>query len=96
MSRYSVDKLLREVILSNEARDDFRSDPQTFVEGRDLSPLEREAILVQNYPMLYDAGVHPFLLNMFALRLCPRAELAKHRIAYIASLQGHGHPDFST
>jgi len=83
-------------MISDEARDYFRTDAQTFIEGRDLTPVEREAILAQDYPVLYDAGAHPFLLNMFAMRLWPRAELAKHRMAYVASLQGHGHPDFST
>jgi hypothetical protein len=96
MSRYGVDKLLREVMVSDDARDKFRADARTFIEGRDLSPVEREAILAGEYPALYDAGAHPFLLNMFAMRLWPRAEIAKHRMAYIASLQGHGHPDFST
>jgi len=96
MSRYGVDKLLREVMVSEEARDAFRADPDKFIEGRELSPLEREAILARDYPALYDAGAHPFLLTIFVTRFAPPTEMFPTMMAYVASLEGHGHPDFST
>ena len=96
MSRYGVDKLLREVMLSDEARDSFLADPRKYVEGRELSQLEHAAILERDYPALYDAGAHPFLLNIFVIRLLRSGDVFQHIKAYVATLEGHGHPDFST
>ena len=96
MSRYAVNKVLREVILSDEARDRYLADPVAYIDGRDMTKTEREAILTSNYAEMYDAGVHPFLLNCFASRFWPLNEFFPRQIAYSRALHDHGHPDFST
>ena len=96
MSLYGVDKLLREVILSDEARDSFQVDPSASIDGRDITASERDALIGRKYVELYDAGVHPFLLNCFATRFWPLNEFFARQLAYSEELQGHGYPDFST
>jgi hypothetical protein len=96
MSRYAVDKALREVIMSLEASSAFVADASAFLDGRDLTTAERDALIALDYATLYAGGAHPFLLNVFAIGLWPRAEFLDRQRAYTQSLAGLGYPDFST
>lgn len=96
MSRYEVDKTLRECIMNQEAVDAFVADPVSFLAGRDLTAGERAALAELDYPTLYSGGAHPFLLNLFAIGLWPRAEFMDRQRAYTQALAGLGYPDFST
>lgn len=96
MSRYAVNKLLRACILHDDELAAFIADPQAFMEPYDLTAEERTALAAQDYPTLYSAGVHPFMLNFFALRQWPPNEMAQRWIAYNKSLARRGYPDFST
>lgn len=96
MSKYQVDKVLREVIMHDDALAAFAADPRAYLAGRDLTDLEREALVAGDYPTLYSAGAHPFMLNVFALRQWPPGEMMQRWVAYNKSLAGLGYPDFST
>jgi len=96
VSKYAVDKALREVIMSLEAADAFVADASAFLAGRDLTAVERDALIALDYPTLYAGGAHPFLLNVFAIGLWPRAEFLDRQRAYTQSLAELGYPDFST
>jgi hypothetical protein len=95
MSRYQVNKALREIILDRKVFEDYKKDPAAFLTGRDFTAEEREAFLKLDYKTLYGLGVHPFLLNGFVIRVWPgdRADLFKQYNKMIAPL---GRPDFST
>lgn len=96
MSRYEVDKVLRACIMSQTAVDAFVADPATYLAGRELTEVERKALIDLDYPALYAGGAHPFLLNLFAIGLWPRAEFLDRQRAYTQALAGLGYPDFST
>jgi hypothetical protein len=96
MSRYQVDKLLREVIMNDDALAAWIADPRAFLAGRDITDEEREALIAGDYPTLYKAGVHPFMLNVFAVRQWPPNEMIPRWVAYSKALEGAGYPDFST
>ncbi len=95
MNRYQVNKVMRQIIQDPESFRAFKEDPGAFVEKQGLSAEERDALIRIDYPTLYAAGVHPFLLNGFVSRLRPgdRAELMAEYRAKVAPL---GYPDFST
>ena len=96
MSRYGVDKAMREIILmSEEAFQAYMQDPMAFLQGRHLSDTERESLVKVDYPTLYAQGAHPFLLNGFARRAWPGDRVAL-REQYGKSLEALGYPDFST
>ena len=91
-----VDKVLRDAIMSLEATSAFVADARAFLAGRDLTAVEHDALVALDYPTLYAGGAHPFLLNLFAIGLWPRAEFFERQRAYTQSLSGLGYPDFST
>ncbi len=95
MSRYQVDKLLRQVVVDEQVARAFRENPTAVLEGYDLSGEEREALLQLDYPALCGMGAHPFLLNGFVMTVWPgdRRELMTKYGAAIAHL---GYPEFST
>jgi hypothetical protein len=96
MSRYQVDKILRECVMSEDALAAFVADPQAYVAGRDLTEAERAALVASDYPTLYTAGAHPFLLQVFAIAQWPPSEMMPRWVAYTKALEGRGYPDFST
>ena len=94
MTRYQVDKVMREVIRDPDAAAAFRADTGTYLTGRDLSAEERQALLARDYATLYALGAHPFLLWAFtraALR-----DAAPNPREYVDALTPHGRPDFGT
>jgi hypothetical protein len=96
MSRYAVDKVMREVIAHPTARDAFSSNPEGYFEGRDLTVLERAALVARDFQTLYTLGGHPFLLVGFVATQFPPAERGAAMAAYQQSLTELGYPDYST
>ena len=95
MSKYQVDKIMREVILDEKTASAYRADTGKFLEGRDLTEDERAALIKVDYAALYRMGAHPFLLNGFT-RLVWKGDRATLNAEYRKSIAPHGYPDFST
>jgi hypothetical protein len=96
MSRYAMDKVLRELIKSNGAREAFAADAEQFLEGRDLTPEERQALIARDFTTLYTMGAHPFLMVGFVGTQALPAERGKAMADYQQSLVKLGYPDYST
>ena len=98
MSRYEVDKVLRQVATDPDAQRAFVADPAAYLAGRDLEPEEREALARQDYRTLYARGAHPLLLWTWTARLA--AQGGKHgrevMQEYRAAITPLGRPDYST
>jgi Aromatic-ring-opening dioxygenase LigAB, LigA subunit len=62
MSRYQVDKLLRDLNRDRELAARWQGDVQSVLGGYDLSAAEREALERLDVRRLYDMGVNPLLL----------------------------------
>ena len=97
MSRYQVDKALRQIAKDPGARESFLKDRDGFLEGRDLTAEERTAIIAVDYPRLYALGAHPFLLHSFvnALGVLPR-DRGEARLEYCKKIAPFGRPDYAT
>jgi Aromatic-ring-opening dioxygenase LigAB, LigA subunit len=95
VSRYTVNKAMREIALQRPAQMAFAADPAAFLQGRDLSAEEMQALKTIDYATLYKMGAHPMLIVQFVmtLRRGDVRELAKEWNEKIAPL---GRPDFST
>lgn len=95
MSVYAVDSALWNVYTSDVNAQLLRNDPEAFVGRFDLSPLEREAIVREDFGALLDLGAHPFLMYKFALRLEGQFSLEFFE-RYMNSLRGHELRDIVT
>lgn len=95
MSKYQVDKLMREVIMNGQLAGAFRADTEKFLQGRELSEEEKKALIAVDYATLYRLGAHPFLLNGFT-RLVWKGDRAELNAEYRKNIAPHGYPDFST
>ena len=95
MSKYYVDKLMREVVMDSRAASAFRENTVKFLEGRDLTPEERRALIAVDYATLYRLGAHPFLLNGFTRQVW-KGDKATLNAEYRKNIAPHGYPDFST
>jgi hypothetical protein len=95
MSKYQVDKVMREVILDMKIANAFKADTEKFLEGRDLTEEERNALIDIDYATLYRLGAHPFLLNGFT-RLVWKGDKAALNADYRKNIAPFGYPDFST
>jgi hypothetical protein len=95
MSKYQVDKVMREVILDMKTANAFKADTEKFLEGRDLTEEERTALIDVDYATLYRLGTHPFLLNGFT-RLVWKGDKAALNAEYRKKIAPFGYPDFST
>jgi hypothetical protein len=96
VSRYSVDKVMRENVQNADARAAFASDPGAFLAGRDLTDAERQALIARNFTELYRMGAHPFLLVGFVGCLSRPEDRFATMDAYQKSLADLGYPDYST
>lgn len=94
MSRYGVDKLMREAIQSVDAAAAFKADPAAYATGRELTAEERSALVAGDYGTLYRLGAHPFLLWAFTRAVLPNGGPPPEE--YAATLQAQGTPDFAT
>jgi hypothetical protein len=95
MSRYQVDKIMREAILDPNVASALKEDAEKFLEGRDLMKEERKALIDVDYATLYRLGAHPFLLNGFT-RLVWKGDRAALNAEYRKNIAPFGYPDFST
>jgi hypothetical protein len=95
MSKYQVDKLMRESILDPKVASAFKADTEKFLEGRGLTEEERKALIDVDYATLYRLGAHPFLLNGF-IRLVWKGDKAALNAEYRKNIAPHGYPDFGT
>jgi hypothetical protein len=94
VSRYQVDKVMRELIQDEAAASAFRADPDGYVVGRDLTAEERAALVACDYTTLYSLGAHPFLLWGYVRAARPTDDLSARE--YAAALAPLGAPDFGT
>jgi hypothetical protein len=62
MSRYQVDKLLRDLRRDPELAARFRTEVETVLNGYTLDARERELLKRWEVRALYDRGVNPLLL----------------------------------
>jgi hypothetical protein len=62
MSRYQVDKLLRDIRRYNQLAARFRDDIEGVLDSYKLDPEERELLRLWEIRKLYDRGVNPLLL----------------------------------
>ncbi len=95
MSRYQVDKIMRQIVLNPASAEAFQKDAAGFIKGLDLTDQEREALIKIDYPTLYKLGAHHFLLNGFVMRVWPGDRHAL-MAEYSKNLAPHGYPDVST
>ena len=95
MSRYAVNKIMRQVARDELAKEGFLKDPETFLQGRDLTEEERKALIAKDYRTLYALGAHSFVLFGFVMSIFPgnRKELEEEYCRTIAPL---GRIDYST
>jgi hypothetical protein len=59
LSRFIFDLYVRN---TDEIRK-YKSMPETFMKGYDLTPEEKKALLSRDYAYLYCSGVHPILVS---------------------------------
>jgi hypothetical protein len=67
MSLYQLQKLIYHVNRDPAARERYRTDPEAFVAGYQLTEEERAAVLNLDIRSLYAFGVHSLLLRPFTL-----------------------------
>ena len=94
MSRFAVDKVLRQVIIDEAGASSFEKDRDAFLAGFELDDDELKALRDLDYKTLYSKGAHPFLLNSFLMRVWPgdrRAFMAEYR----ENVAQFGYPDFT-
>ena len=100
MSKYEMDKVIW-LLSSNEdpePMERYLAEPDSILEGRDLTGEERKALRDCDIGELYRMGAQPFILMRWARLVADaRGEKPDAFIArYIAEVTPHGHPDFST
>lgn len=66
MSLYQVSKLLYNLNRSDDAKAQFRTDPEAFISAYTLTDEERGAILTPDIGLLYVLGVNGQILMHFA------------------------------
>jgi hypothetical protein len=94
MSRYAIDKVMREVAHDDAAQAAFLADAAAYLDGRDLTEEERAALLSGDYGTLYRLGAHPFLLWAFTRAALPDG--GPPPTEYVATITPHGAPDYAT
>ena len=63
MSVYAVNHLCRELLRNHSFRAAMQADPVKAIEGKSLTPQERDAILSGDVATLYRMGVNSFLMG---------------------------------
>jgi hypothetical protein len=72
MSLYGVCKALHAVYIDREATIAFRAGDVSMLDGFDLTPEERAALVAKDLVTLYRLGAHPILVFHFSAVLNPR------------------------
>jgi len=95
MSRYEVNKVVREMVMQRASLERFLADPHGFLADRPLEAEERRALAERDFGALYAMGAHPFLLWGWANRVAgiDRETLLDR---YAEAVRPHGYPDFAT
>lgn len=103
MSRYTLDRILRDVYMDAAELTAYQADPAGYVQawrtqaGRELTDEEASAVAGTDYRTLYSLGAHPYLLWGFCETvLVPRFSRADLVAAYREALLPLGYPDVST
>ena len=95
MSRYLVDKILRQLNMDEGARQHFQANPAGFLSAYELAEAERAALLARDCPALYALGAHPFLV--FGLLAAGAAGDPRQVVAdYVEAIAPYGDVDFAT
>jgi hypothetical protein len=63
MSVYAVNHLCRELLRDHTFRTAMKADPAKALEGKNLTPQERDALLAGDVATLYRMGVNSFLMG---------------------------------
>ena len=63
MSIYAVNHLCRELLRDHTFRAAMKADPAKALEGKTLTPQERDALLAGDVATLYRMGVNSFLMG---------------------------------
>lgn len=95
MSRYEINKALRQMILSYADHERFLASPEEFLDETTLTPAEREAFARTDYGSLYGMGAHPFLLWCWVTRT-RKGDIRALIQEYRQTVGPHGYPDFGT
>jgi len=85
MSRYQVDKLLRDLRRDEQLAASFRADIEQVLDRYQLDTAERELLKRWDIRQLYDRGVNPLLL------LLAHAPAGKRRQDYVAAMNPKNH-----
>lgn len=105
MSRYGMNRVMREVNMAPAALAAYRDDPATYLRdyeraappAAELAAAERAALLGKDYAALYALGAHPYLLWSFIeaalVPPMPRPELVA---AFRDAAAAVGYPDWAT
>ena len=96
MSRYEVDKVCWLTSRDDRELDKYLEDPARFLESRDLSQTEREAILKHDFVTLYRLGAHPLLLQSWHRIVDKAAASPEYSQMYAKAVSPYGRPDFGT
>jgi hypothetical protein len=67
MSKYALQKLIREVNRNPGTRESFFKSPEQVTAMYDLSDAEKDALMRRDYRALYALGVHGLLLRPFSI-----------------------------
>lgn len=67
MSRYALQKAIREINRDTKTREAFFAAPEDTLERWPLNDEERRALVARDYGALYRLGVHGLLLRPFSL-----------------------------
>jgi len=103
MSRYTVNRILRDLYLNSAELDRYRADPDRYVQHwqlthqRPLTEAEAAAVTATDYAALYAMGAHPYLIWGFCeAALVPGIARSDLVAAYRAALLPLGYPEVST
>jgi hypothetical protein len=69
MSRYAVNKVLWQVARDDTMAAAYKEAPEVFLADRGLTDDEHRRLLERDFPALFAAGAHPFLLFTFRIKL---------------------------
>ncbi len=95
MSRYQVNKMIRQIANDRGTREAFIEDRARFLDSFQITDEERKALMDIDYPTLYALGVHPFMLHRFVMIVLP-ADRRPVEDEYCKNVAPFGRPDFST
>jgi len=69
MSRYAVNKVLWQVARDDELAAAYKSAPEKFLADQGLNAEEHRQLLARDFPAMFAAGAHPFLLFTFRIKI---------------------------